>query len=223
MTPFKQILDLSVPLKSMDTPLFPGTPMPLRTTYQTVQSSGFLAYVWLFHEHSGTHVDSPAHMVNDGMTIDQVPLDYFVCNGMVLDFSGKPKYQITRDDVKKFLESSGHLRDITNGAGNWVLLFYTGYTAKSKDADWLDSPDLTEDACKYFVELGSIRAIGIDAFGPDHAPWSAHRTLLPNNVLIFENLANLDKLVGKEFMFVGVPISLFGGSAGLVRPIALVS
>jgi arylformamidase len=221
MTPFKQIVDLSVPLKSMDTPLFPGTPIPLRTTYQTIQSSGFLAYIWLFHEHSGTHVDAPAHMMNEGMTIDKVPLDYFVCSGVVLDFSGKPKYQITRDDIKKFLKSSGHLNDITNG-GDWVLLFYTGYTSKSNDADWLDSPDLTEDACKYIVELG-FKGIGIDAFGPDHAPWSAHRILLPNNVLIFENLANLDKLVGKEFMFVGVPIPLFGGSAGLVRPIALVS
>jgi len=43
----------------------------------------------------------------------------------------------------------------------------------------------------------------------------------PKDVVIFENLANLDKLMGKEFFFVGTPIALAGGTAGITRPVAL--
>lgn len=218
MIEFKEIVDLAVPLKSMATPMFTGHPQPLRTTFTTIDVQGFQSYVWFFAEHSGTHVDAPAHMTKEGMTVDQVPVKQFVSRGVVLDFAGKPRYQITKSDIEKALESTGHRKDVDE---NWILLFYCGYTAKSDSKDWLENPDLTEEACKFIIELG-VRAIGIDALGPDHAPWIAHHLLLPNNVVIFENLSNLDKLIGKEFVFVGTPISLFGGTAGLTRPVALI-
>jgi arylformamidase len=102
-----------------------------------------------------------------------------------------------------------------------VLFFFTGYTDKSRTDAWLKHPRLSEDACKYIVELG-VNAIGFDAPGPDAAPFPAHKTLLPKGIAIYENLANLDKVIGKEFLFVGAPLRLTGGSASPVRAVALI-
>ena len=39
---------------------------------------------------------------------------------------------------------------------------------------------------------------------------------------VYENLSNLDKLLGRKFFFVGAPLRLIGGSASPVRALALV-
>jgi len=216
---FKEIIDLSMGLKSLDTPVFPGAPQPLRATIQTAKDDGYLSYLWAFSEHTATHVDAPAHMVEGGGTIDAIPLRRFAGNGLVLDFSNRPKrHPISGDEIEDALVAVGlkHL----NGRG-WILLFHTGYTAKSRTPGWLDYPDLTKEACDLIIEKG-FEAVGLDSPSPDRPPFLAHKTLLPKNVVIFENLANLELVMGKKFLFVGVPLALVGGSAGPCRAIALV-
>lgn len=215
---FKEVVDLSVPLKSLDTPVYPGYPQPLRATFSTVRDNGYASFIWTFAEHSGTHVDSPGHFVEGAQMIDEVPIRKYVGSGLVLDFTEKPShYSITRNDIASKLQKL----DRKIGPG-WILLFYTGYTSKSRTNEWLDHPDLSEDACNYLVELG-VEAVGFDAPGPDHQPFQAHKILLPKVISIYENLANLDKLLGKDFIFVGAPLMLTGGSASPCRALALLS
>jgi arylformamidase len=217
--PFKKIVDLAVPMTHMNTPVYPGYPQPLRTTFSTVKENGYESYVWTFVEHVSTHVDAPIHMVAGGATVDKMPLSHYVGNGIVLDFSKKPKrFQIKKTDVEKAIGAAGHAEEVGKG---WIVLFHVNYTAKNTGADWLEHPDITKEAADYLVDLG-IEGVGIDAPGPDHPPFEAHKTFLPKNVVIFENLTNLDKLVGKDFLFVGTPIALAGGTAGITRPVALV-
>jgi arylformamidase len=214
---FKEVIDLSVPMTSMDTPVYPGYPQPLRATFTTIRDNGYASFIWTFAEHSATHVDSPGHFAEGAPTIDKVPVSKYVARGVVLEFTKEtPKYSIAKSDIVSRLEKKGK----SVGPG-WMLFFHTGYTAKSRTSDWLNHPYLSEDACKYIVELG-VEAVGLDAPGPDFAPFLAHKTLLPNMVSIYENLANLDKVQDKEFIFVGAPIALTGGSAAPVRALALV-
>ena len=217
---FKEIVDLSVELKSLDTPVFPGAPQPLKATIQTTKEDGYLSFLWAFSEHTATHTDAPAHMVEGGETIDRMPLARFVGNGLVLDLSDRPKrHPISKEDIRNGLAAAG-LQDL-NGKG-WILLLLTGYTAKSRTPDWLEYPDLTKGACDYIIEKG-FGAVGLDSPSPDHPPFVAHKTLLPKKVVIFENLANLDRVMGKKFLFIGVPLALVGGSASPCRAIALVT
>ncbi len=213
----KEVIDLSVSLKSLDTPIYPGYPQPLRTTYSTIRDNGYASFVWMFVEHTATHVDAPAHFVPGTKTVDEVPLERYVGPGAVLDFSQKPPmYSISRSDI------SSALKNLPSKVGSgWTLLFYTGYTNKAKSSEWLNHPELSEDACNYIVELG-VNSIGFDAPGPDHTPFPAHKILLSNTIGNYENLANLDKLLGKNFLFVGAPLALTGGSASPVRALALV-
>jgi kynurenine formamidase len=217
--PFKTIVDLAVPMTHMNTPVYPGYPQPLRTTFSTIRDDGYASYVWTFVEHVSTHVDAPVHMVAGGTTVDRMPLSHYVGKGVVLDFSKKPKrFQIKKADVEKALRAAGHAKDVGKG---WIVLFHLNYTSKNTTPDWLEHPDITKEAAEYLISLG-VEAVGMDAPGPDHPPFEAHKTLLPKQVVIFENLNNLDKLVGKDFLFVGTPIALAGGTAGLSRPGALV-
>jgi arylformamidase len=216
---FKEIVDLSMEVKSLDTPVFPGAPQPLRATIQTLKEDGYLSYLWAFSEHTATHVDAAAHMVEGGASIERLPLRHFVGNGLVLDVSGKPKHSlITGDDLENALGAAG--ADGRDGEG-WILLLRTGYTEKSRTADWLEYPDLTEEACDLIVER-RFEAVGLDAPSPDRPPFLAHKILLPKDIVIFENLANLERVMGKEFLFVGAPLSLVDGSASPCRAIALV-
>jgi kynurenine formamidase len=52
--------------------------------------------------------------------------------------------------------------------------------------------------------------------------FAAHKTLFPKEIAIYESLNNLDKLLNKEFLFVGAPLRLVGGSASPVRALAVV-
>jgi arylformamidase len=213
----KEVIDLSVPMKSLDTPVFPGYPQPLRATYTTVAKEGYASFIWTFAEHTSTHVDSPAHFFEGSMTIDQVPLRRYVGPGMVLDFTKKPppKYEISKKDILDGFRATGE----TPRAGS-IVLFYTGYSDKS-GAEWLEHPSLGDEASRYLVEL-QVNAVGFDAPSPDHPPFPAHKTLLPQTIGVYENLTNLDKLVGKKFFFVGAPLRLAGGSASPVRALAIV-
>ena len=144
----KEVIDLSVPMKSLDTPVFPGYPQPLRATYTTVAKEGYASFIWTFAEHTSTHVDSPAHFFEGSMTIDQVPLKRYAGPGMVLDFTKKPppKYEITKKDLVDGFRENGE----SPCAGS-IVLFYTGYSDKS-GAEWLEHPSLGNEASRYLAE-----------------------------------------------------------------------
>jgi kynurenine formamidase len=204
----KEVLDLSCPMESLATPVFPGYPQPLKSAFTTIQDNGYRSYVWSFVEHTSTHVDSPAHFLQDGKTIDKIPISRYVSNGLVLDFSKKtPNYVINKVDIMGALQVSGK-KDVGPG---WALLFYTGYTSKAASPEWLHHPELNEEAAAYIASK-NVNAIGFDAPSPDHGQisssgklsgFAAHRILLPKEIAVYENLNNLHKLLNKEFLFVG--------------------
>jgi kynurenine formamidase len=213
-------------MESLATPVFPGYPQPVKSSFTTIAENGYRAYIWSFVEHTSTHVDSPAHFYQDGPTIDKIPISRYVGNGVVLDFSKKPpKYSIHKEDIVKALATTG-VKDIGSSS---VVLFYTGYTSKAGSPEWLNHPELSDDAAEFLASKG-VNAIGFDAPSPDHGEitagklsgFPAHRILLPKEIAIYENLTNLDKLLNKEFLFVGAPLYLVGGSASPVRALAIV-
>ena len=71
------------------------------------------------------------------------------------------------------------------------------------------------------VELG-VHAVGMDTLGPDEPPFPTHKILLGNGILIIENLTNLDKLIGKQFDVIALPVKLATDAAS-VRVIAKVA
>jgi len=215
----RQVIDLSVPLRSLDSPVYPGSPLPLKSTFMTIEESGFQSNIWTFEEHSGTHVDAPSHIRSSGRSIDRISLARYVGKGIVLDFSKHPpRGNIGKRDIVRALEEEG-LKSDPNP--DLVLLFYTGYTRQFGTAAWMDNPSLTREACHFIARL-KVKAIGIDAASPDREPFPAHKMLLPRGISIYENLVNLERLLHARFTFVGAPLSLVGGTASPVRAFAII-
>ena len=210
-----RIIDLSMPI-SERTPVFPGYPPPIVHPWALREREGYFANILMMIEHAGTHVDAPVHFIEKGRPIDQVDLNKFMGPGVVLDFSDlKPKSTITRE----LLEARISGIEVEE---RYVVLLYTGYSSKAGTPEWFEHPGLGSDAAKLLVEKG-IKAVGIDAPSIDHAPFEAHRVLLGAGVPIYENLTNLEKLIGvKRFKFIGLPLKIVGGSASPVRAIAVV-
>lgn len=57
----------------------------------------------LINEHTGTHVDATRHIKINAKTIEEFPIDSFIGEAIVLNFSKKGKgHAITEEDLKKW-------------------------------------------------------------------------------------------------------------------------
>ena len=52
--------------------------------------------------------------------------------------------------------------------------------------------------------------------------WPTHAIWLRNGVCMVQQLCSLDRLVGKEFLFVCLPLKMRDGTGCPVRPVALI-
>ena len=81
------VVDLSV-TTGVDLPCSPPEGQPpaqfLLNTY-TWPRGPFLEYVQVHDDHTGTHIDAPAHFTPGGLTIEQLPLDQLMGPAAVID------------------------------------------------------------------------------------------------------------------------------------------
>jgi kynurenine formamidase len=213
-----EVIDLSTPLASLDTQVWPGVPLPVRSSFLEFADTGFHSNLWMFEEHTSTHVDAPFHIDPEGQSIDKIALSRFIGRGIVLDFTARPPRSLIEEgDIREELGKQG--LDELSGT---IVLFRTGYTKKFGTASWLDNPTLGESGCRLVLKLG-VKGVGFDAASPDREPYPAHKILLPAGVALFENLANLERVERRSFTFIGVPIRLVGGTGSPTRAMALMS
>ncbi|MGO2659975.1 cyclase family protein [Mycetocola reblochoni] len=187
-----------------------------------------VAYQLLLNEHTGTHVDAPAHFMRDGHEqhrwIDEVDPTLLLGRGVVIHIADGDVddglYGI--DVLERFEREHGAVR-----RGD-VVLFDTGWHRKwalkpDSDAYLVGWPGPTEELALALVERGISAAgsdnIGFDKHGTEGFP--AHYALLGNGILIMENLAALSELP-PSFQFLGMPLNIVGGSGSPIRAVAFV-
>ena len=190
--------------------------------------------------HVGTHCDAPFHFGPEcegkpARTIDELPLEDFIGNGVVFDMRHKaPRSGITVEDLQKALADM----DYTIQEGD-IALIMTGYDKHIYSEKYLqDQPGMTGEATEWLIDQG-IKLMGIDAYTFDR-PFGAmvddvkngnKGALFPSHFLgrkkeyyHIEKLANLDQLPVKfGFTFCAFPIKVKGGTAGSVRAVAMVN
>ena len=75
----------------------------------------------------------------------------------------------------------------------------------------------------WLVEKG-IKTFGVDAPSLDNPisrTYPLHMMCRKYGITHFENLANLDQVVGKRFTFMGFPLKIRNGTGSPVRAVAL--
>jgi kynurenine formamidase len=180
-------------------------------------------------DHSGTHVDAPAHFIGSSrpeahVTIDQIPASRFLGRGCKINCqSFREGDYVSRNVLTDWERQHGELR------GGDIVLFDFGWASRwglrPDSARYLkDFPGVGMDAAEYLVQK-RVNGFGVDTLSPD--PPEAHRQkraihpfVLEHHLLIFENLTNLADLPN-FFVFLGFPLKIRGGSGSPLRAVAL--
>ncbi len=195
---------------------------PLETFEATREMSGgrlaMEGRMMLMAEHCGTHIDVPRHFVEGGTTVDQLPLEKVILPGHLLDFTHKKvREAITIADFEEAERRSG--RKIGSGT---AVVAWTGV-----DKNWAKPGFIKERssaAAKWLVERG-ITLFATDLIGmddPEEWWWPTHLVWLKAGIPMVQQLCHLDKLAGKDFWLVVLPLKMRDGTASPVRPIAFV-
>ncbi|MFQ5852930.1 MAG: cyclase family protein [Candidatus Binatia bacterium] len=168
--------------------------------------------------HAGTHVDAPLHIVANGKSIEELPLECFVGPGVVIPVKKRGGEEVTAKDF----EDSG----VPVNAGS-ILMLFTGWDEKFESPDYNLHPYLSVDAAEWIVKRG-VKLFGIDCITVDLPTpmrqkdfnFPVHRVLLENEVLIAENVINLGMIVGKKIRILALPLKVRGSDAAHARLVA---
>ncbi|USZ72800.1 cyclase family protein [Natronosalvus halobius] len=93
--------DLSYPLET-GMPVYPGSPPVAVEPAATVEDDGYATTGLSFDSHTGTHIDSPAHMRSDGPTLDDFDVERFRFRAVLADCRPlEPREPIGADDLER--------------------------------------------------------------------------------------------------------------------------
>jgi kynurenine formamidase len=248
-----KIYDLSVPTEDS-----PSEPMPVKVEHlahelglpmfemfmgakkeDIADGLGWATDTVTLNTHSGTHLDAPWHFspTSEGKkarTIDEMPLEWFYHNGVVLDMRHKPRGSgVTVDDLKNALKK------INYTLKPWdIVMIQTGADRLWGTGEYFTAGcGMTEKSTLWLIGQGS-RVMGTDAWGWDRPfdaikeefekthdkslIWTAHKAGIKKEYCHIEKLANLDKLPKPSgFKVACFPVKITGGSAGWVRVAAI--
>ena len=163
--------------------------------------------------HVGTHIDAPLHFLEGAPGIDQLPLDRFVGQGVVIRAGDGDTAAALGPEV---------CRGVDLAAADFVL-FDTGWDrhwgTERYYREWSYlSPDLAE-----LLAGSGLKGVGLDT--PSLDPISgqeAHDICAPAGLINLENLANLGSLPTRDFTLLALPLKLEDTEASPVRAMAMV-
>src|ERR671933_1497847 len=208
----REILDLTMPFSEKTIPV-PGHPYPTFEPLTTLERVGVRNTTMTLSVHIGTHIDAPSHFIEDGATIDEIPIDRFHRPGMRLDL--RPMAQPGAPITLEHLKEAGF--DPSEARGT-ILMLASGWTDQAWESERLyeTNPYLAQNAAEALAEA-SPSALGLDFAVDDTKPWPNHTILLGSDVLLIENLMRLPELPRDGFGVMAFPLRLVGENGGPTR------
>ena len=230
-----EVVDLSQEIYQGQ-PVFIGHPDTWRWTNMTHEESAasgrfksemsYYCGVLQVCEHGPTHVDSISHLdpAPDAPNIDKMGFEFFYTRGIALDFENvEDNSYIDVDDVKRRLD---HYK-LEIKPGDTVCYTYGHYKRHFPNAAYTTHyAGWTREAAEYvYGECGALNvatdAPSMDmAHSPDYPCHLVCRELGRTNT---ENLRNIEEVVGKEFLYIGMPLLIRGGSGSPCRVVAVLN
>lgn len=179
--------------------VFPGDPSPEVDRMLSIKNGDVCNLTKItMCAHNGTHVDAPYHFLNDGKTLEQIPLDAFVGDCYVVHHEG----EVMAADAEEILAKA-----YGQQAGERILI---GGKAT-----------VTAEAAKVFAEAG-IKLIGNESqtVGPENAPREVHLILLGAEVVLLEGIV-LKYVQEGKYLLSAAPLNLAGADGAPCRAILI--
>lgn len=182
------------------------------------ESSGILMC-----DHGPTHIDSISHLSRDpdAPPVDEIPLENCITSAICVDVSDVPEQtQFGPDKIEAELER--WKLDIRPGD---TVLFHTGHYDRFYGTPKYTThqPGLTREATEYIIDKGAVN-FGVDSTSPDmwlDKSYPCHTVCAERWVTHIENLCNLDRLIGKRFTFIALPLRIRKGTGSPLRAVAI--
>jgi arylformamidase len=209
-----EVVDLTHPI-SETMPVFPGTKPPAIADAYTIARNGFAEKSLQFVSHTGTHIDAPGHILAGAPRLDRFPAGRFLGRGLVLDVTGVRARPIEVSDLQQY-EARLHAVDFA--------LLHTGWAGYWGSDDYFGAYPVLSPAAAHWLSGFALKGVGMDTISADEVDSTAlvvHRTLFAAGLLIVENLAGLDVLVGKEFDFSCLPLKIADADGSPIRAVAI--
>jgi kynurenine formamidase len=213
----RKIVDLSMPIDER-TPFYPGDPEPRVCPATSIARDGVNVLRLDLGSHSGTHCDAPFHFLEDGLKLDELPLERFVGPGVVVNCTDvAPRSPIGWERFAGLPLASGA-----------IVLLHTGWDARATAETIFDHPFLDGEACRRLLSLG-VRTIGIDAINLDETPdgpidrsrFPCHDAISRAGGVIVENLVHLAAIDFDDPWISVLPLHVPGADGAPTRAVAM--
>ncbi|NJL34580.1 MAG: cyclase family protein [Chloroflexaceae bacterium] len=227
---FNNVADLTH-IFGTNTPLYPGSPEPSINIHVTIEANGFYGNILQYWEHTGTHMDAPAHFAVGGIYVDQIAPSALVVPIAVIDISARaavdPDTVVTLDDILAYEQQYGTIPENAGVFMNsgWASRFNSIPAFVNLDGDGIQHyPGFSREATDFLEAQRNIAGIGVDTLSLDPGnsmTFDVHVNFLGSGRWGLENLANLNQIPPSgATAFVGAP-KVATGSGGPTRVLAV--
>lgn len=207
------IIDITIPL-SERTPVWEGDKgVSIDRVAKIEEGSDFNVSRIELGVHAGTHIDGPFHVIDEGNTVDQIPLEILIGKVQVVQVASE--YDVINEKCLKELDLDPTINRIlfkTSNSNYWENDLY----AFNKEFVALNT-----GGAQYLADHG-IRLVGVDYFSvsafDDLIP--PHVILLERGIILLENI-DLRQVVPGIYTLICLPIKLIGTDGAPVRAILM--
>lgn len=179
--------------------VYPGDPTPKKESLSRMEI-GDLYNLTAFSmcAHNGTHVDAPYHFIEDGKTVEQIPLEKTVGLCYVAEWKGI----LDEENARQILRRAALA---VRESARRILL--------------KGNVTVSAAAARVFAE-GGVDLIGNESqtVGPENAPVEVHKILLGADVVLLEGIRLSDVPEGVYFLS-AAPLCLGGADGAPCRAI----
>ena len=193
-----KIIDISWPMSERMTQYKNKDSIQLRST-KTFAHDNVRETSICIDSHTGTHIESQAHFMRDGITTDKIELQQCCGRCMVVDMT------FAEDSI-----TDEHL-SLVRIEPNSIILFKTT-NSELHDNDPFDPSFvyLSASGARYLAEK-KVKAVGIDYVGIERSQeaHATHRTLMESKIVIIEGL-RLNMVHAGSYFFVCLPLAVVG-------------
>jgi arylformamidase len=160
--------------------------------------------------HNGSHADAPFHFQPGACTIEQMPIETYLGEAVVIDLSKKFESDRTQPIT---------IRDLESFASEPRLVLKTGVWKNSDTfPNWI--PVIANDVAKW-LGIRNVKLLGLDLPSVDAIDAKVlvnHHALAAAGIAIVESL-DLSEVEGGTYHFSALPLRISGGDAAPVRAI----
>lgn len=210
-----KVIDLTHTIKE-NMPVYPGDDTPKLIPVSTYEKDGFKETLLQMYSHTGTHMDTPAHIFAGRTALDEFPIEQFIGKALVIDCRDLKEGQFISMECINKMDEKAKMADF--------LLFNLGWDKRwGTDSYFGDYPCINDEVLDFIIN-GDYKGIGFDVMGLDpisDVNLPHHKRLFQDTDIInIENLKNLDLCGSDLFYFSCFPLKIENCDGSPIRAVA---